>query len=854
MSAKPPNAIPKRERRSRKSHKNLRDGCPNCRTKRIKCTEELPSCLNCLKKNLVCGYLTFPEEKLEVIRRKNELKRNLLEESEQSGSGPPLVVPMKQDSDGSVTPQSDKDRQTSRTGLDKIKKKHTAIKIRLRDDAKSALKAAKAVEQMQNLRSVTYQKAYKIVTSNTNGDLAAFKSWSTNEGIPFWDEPIDFHGSPHPETEQGPGACDYMNSLLKSPNFDDFSSVSGQGLESNSNSGSSLYAPKQGDSAPVNGGQSVVSYVQRTGSMLPNAIVRPTLFPVQEIPNHLQNKILKRTVAKVRQGNFDLKDVVNDIIVVMPKPVWSEQEVEEFWVWVFHQAAMLNLYFKYFIDKSVLILMRASDAVVNGDIEVVSLPLTFSGSLTPSESLDGKDSQLNFFYTKEDLYKLTCKSYVTYGRVIRAIRESINSYHDEYPAKISLFSALACYINTVPDYNTFCLMLHGTLLLVKNVLLNASSVHQISPALRQEILILNNFALAAKIPDFSFDVVRELANSFRKFQLILNTFINSYESGANLDPDLVKVLRDPIFRHDCHELNKFLFKIENFYYAKFVEINDHYKAMHNLPRDSNFKFVSPSLIFELGYEWLHIYPGDKMSQTSQNNPLKKTLYLFYHALAKCLAHVFTPTKSISVVDLCNVMFTKYGVKLSEFDPYRRPIYASIEPLAIEMVKIIKFFETRSQLYGYQLESCNLLNNEFIVSVESEAPTLWTHRDIVELKQAKEPVYEKQMSGFGKQYITVDNYPIFTNIQNDPTSIMIMQKEVDRQLYAIKNEPMHFNYVTGILNHDFDPTAVVSLFTKVRIREFQAQSLEDIEMLRKQNNELLRSRNVVKAAFCKVQQS
>ncbi|CAK9439351.1 uncharacterized protein LODBEIA_P35150 [Lodderomyces beijingensis] len=63
-----------KERKSRRPHKNSRDGCPNCKHKRIKCSEELPSCQNCIKKNYRCGYLDYSEDKLEKLRRKN-LKR-----------------------------------------------------------------------------------------------------------------------------------------------------------------------------------------------------------------------------------------------------------------------------------------------------------------------------------------------------------------------------------------------------------------------------------------------------------------------------------------------------------------------------------------------------------------------------------------------------------------------------------------------------------------------------------------------------------------------------------------------------------------------------------------------------------
>ncbi|KAM9916021.1 hypothetical protein OXX59_010267, partial [Metschnikowia pulcherrima] len=86
FSSNPAPTPPLKERRSRRSHKNSKDGCPNCRANRIKCSEDLPRCLQCIKKNLRCGYLDFPPDKLEHIRRKNDLLRRQLPEDQPQDS------------------------------------------------------------------------------------------------------------------------------------------------------------------------------------------------------------------------------------------------------------------------------------------------------------------------------------------------------------------------------------------------------------------------------------------------------------------------------------------------------------------------------------------------------------------------------------------------------------------------------------------------------------------------------------------------------------------------------------------------------------------------------------------------
>ncbi|RLV86837.1 hypothetical protein JA9_001228 [Meyerozyma sp. JA9] len=52
----------------RRRHKNSKLGCPNCKKRRVKCSEDLPSCLNCIKHKTRCGYLDYTEDQLDELR------------------------------------------------------------------------------------------------------------------------------------------------------------------------------------------------------------------------------------------------------------------------------------------------------------------------------------------------------------------------------------------------------------------------------------------------------------------------------------------------------------------------------------------------------------------------------------------------------------------------------------------------------------------------------------------------------------------------------------------------------------------------------------------------------------------
>lgn len=56
----------------RRKHKNSKNGCPNCKKRRVKCLEDLPACLNCIKHKVKCGYLDYSETQLAELRRARE--------------------------------------------------------------------------------------------------------------------------------------------------------------------------------------------------------------------------------------------------------------------------------------------------------------------------------------------------------------------------------------------------------------------------------------------------------------------------------------------------------------------------------------------------------------------------------------------------------------------------------------------------------------------------------------------------------------------------------------------------------------------------------------------------------------
>lgn len=573
--------------------------------------------------------------------------------------------------------------------------------------------------------------------------------------------------------------------------------------------------------------------IDNRGRMLPNGIAKVARFPKLKIPANLHKINLDHKVD--RSSNTHLSE---DLDYGFPyRPVWTENDSHRMWLGVFQQAATLDLYFQYFIDRSVNILVRASDAIVNGDI------ISFNLNLGASYSQDTQNKFFQFFYNKQDLNILTRKSYVTYGNLISKLRDSITGIASQYTARMSLLAAFGCYVNASADVFSFFLMFTGALMVFKKIL-DESQGNIISFTTRQEITLVNSFCLVSRYPDYSFNVVKGLSQTLDAYKYFVQEQILLYENGMPVDPEYKKALHDPIFHHDMKELEKFLVRLQNEFYPAIAESNNHYKLQYNYKNDWSIHFVSPSLIFDLACEWFSVYPGDKMSMGSKTNPLKKVLYLFFHALAKCLCHVFTPMKSLLIVDACNITFTKVGMKfskLSKSNPYN---YSPLDSIAINLYKIIRFFENRLVLYGFYMEQSTVLSNKFLLGITGEPPAQWKHRDIVHILPPKLISGEQQVDLFSNNVLSVKNYAFLEEFSRDSEYAQIIQSELNRQNYAIRNEPLAFDYEEGVSNHDFNPSGVIRRLIRSRTEDLSRNGTLPVGVLKSRIENLIESRNEV----------
>lgn len=835
-------------RKYRRSHKNSRDGCPNCRSKRVKCTEELPACSNCVRKHLRCGYLDFSADRLVHIQKKNEAKKRSLvndllsyENSKPTDymlTNPSLLLTMREFDQESTSPKLklefdnvDMSRENpppinpsfrSENSASKIRK---SVSVKKRSESNSGLQRTLSVKDFP---SVTYSE----ISNQAIGKDNEYDWWSI-PGSYYSDSLFlsEFDSAMDGQNENRsvftlsgelPPVLSVQEDMPKDPNHKMLQTTPTHNsqfmtpyTESISNSIDSL-------SLSHASSEEKETWIKiASGKPLPNAYHKLTVFRRKKIPLKLRNVILEETMARFKTENFCLKNFTNEHLLEFAKPVWSEADAAKFWTSVIQQLSVLNVYFHYFINKAVNILVRASLAVINGDIDIGSPPQTNLTNISISLPLPPETVYPStFFYTQADLSMLAQKSYTTFDVLIRSLRESISKYHEEYPAKMSLVSAWGCYFHQVPNVRTFCFMMSGTHSLLQNSLNKNTHISNLSIALRRGIQLLKNFYNAGMYPDYDFAMAESLIKNFQKYKNFVQYLIDSYEAGQNFEPDLVQVLKDPLFRHDYHETDKFLNRLQNHFYPIFRETDAYYKSKCTKQLDSNTRFVSPTLTFDLAFEWFQVYRGDKTCLSRRVNPLKKTFYVFLNALGKALAHIFPSLKYLSVVDPCNVAFSKVGFTAPEFDPWNRPRYHSIAPIFMDLVKTIKFFENRLKLCGYMAFPIN--SDKYITKVPLSAPETWEYRDIVHMSAEKLPLKETQLKSMSDTVIQKANYAFFDEILQEPSCAELIKAEEERQRNALYNDPREFCEKTGMLNHDFDASAIVDRYSQLCVEKMTTQ--------------------------------
>lgn len=101
-------SVQKKKKNSRRKHRNSHLGCGTCKKRRIKCDENLPLCLNCLKGKLHCAYLNLDAPARNALRmaqyNQNLRQDKLLQDGDENGPSMDLLTSLPQSNAPSAAP------------------------------------------------------------------------------------------------------------------------------------------------------------------------------------------------------------------------------------------------------------------------------------------------------------------------------------------------------------------------------------------------------------------------------------------------------------------------------------------------------------------------------------------------------------------------------------------------------------------------------------------------------------------------------------------------------------------------------------------------------------------------------
>ncbi|ODV64957.1 hypothetical protein HYPBUDRAFT_145090 [Hyphopichia burtonii NRRL Y-1933] len=868
------------ERRSRRSHKNSRDGCPNCKKRRVKCTEELPSCANCTKKKYRCGYLDFPADKLEAIRKKNEIKdRESVPESNLSGSSTPSVKTLS----SNATPNIRTGQVDEGFNNDSLEQKQESIpsnnkSLQLQQPILENFQTNQPFINIEDLRKYVYTNSFikvaqdmnwnsllensdfnslqipRFKPSNGNNDnFNDFFNNSSNHHQPLFGDQLNRYDSMHLDDYQS-----QMNSLMidnpkeehqheqheQHPHQQQLQQL--QQYQHFDETLESYLHPKTNTSTTIPHGP------------LPNAIIKPINFPKIEVDPKLKNVFLQRYLD-LNNHDSSIVGLINEEYEHSFQPVWNNKLSHNFWTTVFNQSVVLNVYFSFFMDRSLNFLLKVCSVVVHGDSFITNLddPSDSGGyssnsskASTPKspEAIMKKVTETSKF-SKHDLNVLTKKSFSYYGKLISDLRASLSTFHIEFSTKISLFSAWSSFIHSHSTVDTISLLYNGTALLFSKILNEANLINDVTPTIQVLMEIFHTHCLVSKVPDYTFDVIYEIHDYFIQFKTLCESLMDSKfkledclkrKTKVNKQLSIKQFLNDKLFHHDLNELEKFLDKFIKEYYPNIIKINEQYSKKYGYI-DRNIHYVSFSLVFELLNHWFRIFPSEVISIGSKMNPFKKTFFLFYSALGRSLNHIIPPIRSLMLVDPCHVFCPKldfdfglYQIKkfndlvidenqtnLKKFNQFNL-----LNEMSMNLLRMVHFFDNRLLFYSYYLSTSSALEEPYLKNVE---PIDITYRDVLQIIPPKLDCKEKFIEKFNDDFIHLASYPQFERFFSNKDLVHQFNTELYRQENSFQ-ENLSFNYQAGCLNKDFNTQAILRDIHQIEKQRWE-ESKPDIDRTR-----------------------
>lgn len=823
-----------------------------------------------MKKNYRCGYLDFPKDKLDHLRRKNEKKikdkeirtaetyipsnESTHDNTRENTTVPPAFSPPKNhmsrhDSISSEVNQNTYPTDSSDMNVNTYPTTSEAISSEFsrnyNAESTNPPDIFASVSPLnlnffdndfyltrENLRIAVYKDSFKKLSNYENNPSHGNNNHLQNTTL---DHDLSFDDNDSSSSGSFENARLTLNRHIDSINHirehltpasikHDFNSTIKQEVDSTTinHELNSLNIKQEMDASGFVFTHSHITDVPtiNPGNYLTNATFQPYTTTKIKVSPKLKNRFLSRYLKSYQHN---LKKLRNKEFHFIHIPVWNDEINEMFWVSVFNQSVLIDVYFSFFLDRSLNLLLRECSNTVAAQDSL--------------RQISGIEEYEWTTFTKRDLDVLTKKSYSYYGNMISKIRESLTDIHLEYPTKISLYAAWSTFFQSQTCINTLSLMYNGTASLLHKIVLDSPTADSISRTIKVTLEAFDNSVTTCLMPDYNFGIIEELYKDI----LDLKYFVIHNQ-------DLV-ISKNPLHLQSSLQLELFLKKLIEETYPKITGINNYYKTMKNcMDHTNNIKFTSPNLFFEMVVSWFDILPSEMYSVGSDICPLKKVLYLLFHAVGKAMLHCFTPIRSLLIIDPVNVIGSRVDFGYGVYDILRSQVNSStqheyLKKLSTKLLRIILFFNARTSIMAFAMMEKSALkysNNEcYIKTLDTNIPPPPNvhHTDIIEIRPYKVETHEEMMVNFSiDNTITLHNYPLLTYLHtwvdefSQDTLLNLVQSEVYRS-NKVENGGS-FNYESGLFVRDYNPYEPLRFFQDYQQNNLSIAMLlmEDIQLM------------------------
>ena len=757
----------------RRKHKNSKLGCANCKERRVKCLENLPSCTNCIKHRVKCAYLDYTEDQLNEFKKAKLLQE--LQEQQQEQQPHQL-----QESDSEAN-----DQQPLKTNKKVLKpKKSRAATSFSYGQAKSSssipsVLVAGSSTGLTNGEVFQQQRQHHSVPNiGTNFNtlaaaVASSSSLSSSSASSVIVNNEDAEPLPVPRSNNEsrvnllPEGNEFQILFPAYPDSADFPAT---------NSPSRFSTPLE-RSAVSNAFNMKHSRSQSTsGNSLPNSLNLPVNFKYTSHPavdyDARLKQLLKTIGPMILKGTLGLSQI---------------RDIYSTWLNSFiYKAFTSDLMFYCLLNLTTNFLITNCFSDSNKHLQN-------SGSLTPSSR------SLQLAHIRTDC---TNRSLQYYAYTIKGLGIVLNDENTDpdLTGSVSYILSLMSVYDTQATLNSIICFRNGLFSIFKH---NDIAYEKIDPNTKVLIpthkKLMVNIVMSIYLPGYDSNFLKEYQQLLVRFGELIIPLLHHHNStntagGAQEMVSFVESNYSHLlsFTNDC--LNHYISEINN----TLSDINS-----------------QEELLFQMIYRWVRFFPARLIGSRKKSDPLEKMLYLFYKVFKKSLFAIFPQVKFFFLRDFDSPLMLDVFASDNDYDIFveelehpinnclppelYEPILNELKSMSSYLIRVITYLQLRlNKLYKYLVVDSGIdrmkqIHGDILQWGNSITDITKTRNEFKQLLGLEEVC----VTSFINKVIREENYP--TRKGKPKTS------ETEHSLAAGANM---VDFMTlqpsGLLINDFDP--------------------------------------------------